>query len=151
MLTCRRFIAFLMIVLFLPDAALARASLQLCLGNDGHRVVEPLAAAHLHGGHASVQKAAAERLNLPPDTVPRCQGDECRDVLIGKEALSSTRNNSELIHKIASDQPGKILMVPSTPPLSYGTFIKAAIGTGSTFVIVRDPRLVSHATVVLLN
>ena len=149
MLTCRRFVAFLMIVLFLPGAALAGLPLQLCLGIDGHRVVEYVATAHKHSGHASVQKAANEHRFLPSGLTTH--GDDCRDVLIGTEAVSSTRNNSELIHKIASDQPGKTLTSrPAQPPFCR-PFIQDADGTGSALVVVRDPRLVSLATVVLLN
>ena len=151
MLHCRRLIAYFLIVLFLPAVALAGVPLQLCLGNDGHRVVEPLAIAHHHRGHISDQKAAVERNVFAPGTHLKFHGDDCRDVLIGTEAVSSTRNNSELIHQIASDQPGKTLVMPSTQPLSCRTFIRAADRTTSAFVIVRDPRLVSLATVVLLN
>ena len=151
MLHCRRLIAYFLIVLFLPAVALAGVPLQLCLGNDGHRVVEPLAIAHHHRGHISDQKGAVGRNLFAPGTHLKFLGDDCRDVLIGAEAVSSTRNNSELMHKIASDQPGKILTTrPAQPPFCR-PFIQEADGTGSASVIVRDPRLVSLATVVLLN
>ena len=150
MLTCRRFIAFLMIVLFLPGADLAGVPLQWCLGNDGHRIVEPVATAHQHSGHASVQKVAAERHILPASTLLRSHGHECRDVLIGTEAVSSTRNNSELKHKLASDRPDTTLDSAAGESPSYCIFDQAPCGTGRAVAAHRDPRLVSLATIVLL-
>ena len=47
----RRRIAILMILLFAPNTVVAAGPLNLCLGSDGHRVIEPLLEMHHHKGH----------------------------------------------------------------------------------------------------
>lgn len=154
MLSCRRFIAVFMIVLCLPGAALAAMPLRMCVGSDGHRVVEQLDSIGHHlrcqDSHSTFSVLHIAQSNSASGYEPSTVSKNCRDVLIGgavaclRTATDGKRNATSNIPTFAMSSATVELPIREMFAINLGAARKA-------IVLDRDPRLVSHATVVLLN
>ena len=147
----RRLIALIIIVLFAPNAVVAAGSLNLCLGIDGHRVVEPLFAAHNHPEHREPANSSGSAVQILTTKILKSDPRGCRDFIFHSSIQSGTRCASKF-EKQSGGVDQSYLAISDAPPFVFRCcFGGLSVKHGTYQLLATDPRLVSLATVVLLN
>ena len=147
----RRLIAFIMIALFAPNAVLASGPLSLCLGSDGHRVIEPLFKAHNHSEYRKLTNSSGSAVPILGTKNLKPEQNGCRDVILETSIQSGTRWASEF-EKQSCGVGKSFLAISDAPSFVFrGCFNRLSARHETYKLFGRDPRLVSLATVVLLN
>jgi hypothetical protein len=138
----RRVLTVLLLALFIP-ATLVAGSLRLCIGNDGHRMVE---FAHNSMHHQNDQVADVKKENVS-HTVNVENGPDCID--IGLQATAAVTFSS--IKKPSTDDGGHSPLHIATTPLAFQPEQITVASSGCAVSrVAGDPRLDALSTVILL-
>lgn len=138
----RRIVATLLLILFVP-ATLVAGSMRLCIGNDGHQMVEFV---HSSMHHQNDQVADVVHENAV-DMTSLETGPDCVD--IGLQAPATVTFSS--IKKQSTDDGGPSpLLIPTTPLSFEPVQIPVARRGFAVSHVAEDPRLDALSTVILL-
>ena len=147
----RRLIAILMIVLFAPNTVVAAGPLNLCLGSDGHRVIEPLLEMHHHKGHTEAGESNRASKGAADSEVVTAGPSGCCDILFDTSDLAMPRDGLAVAKQCAPSNAFFIL-VPHALSVARASFLRGLdVKCRKYDLLATDPRLVDLATVVLLN
>lgn len=137
----RRLIAALLLVLFVPATVVA-GSMRLCIGNDGHRMVE-FVHSSMHHQNDQVSDVAHENSS---QTISLESGPDCIDISLQTTATGTFSSIKKQSTDDGGDSP---LPIASTPFVVPPAQILVA---SSGYAVPRfgDPRLDALSTVILL-
>lgn len=138
----RRHLTVLLLALFIP-ATLVAGSMRLCIGNDGHQMVE-FAHSPMHHQNDQVADVAHEKAS---QTASLENGPDCID--IGLQTTATVTFSS--IKKQSTDDGGDSPLQIATPPFAYKLQQDlVASGGYAELRVAGDPRLDALSTVILL-
>ena len=137
----RRLIAALLLVLFIPAIVVA-GPMWLCIGKDGHRMVE-FVHSSMHHQNEQVADVAHQKAS---QTDGLETGPDCVD--IGLQAPATVTFSS--IKKQSTDEGGPSPLLNATTPLAFQPGHPVAWSGYAAPRVAGDPRLDALSTVILL-
>ncbi|MEZ5900046.1 MAG: hypothetical protein R3D51_11210 [Hyphomicrobiaceae bacterium] len=137
----RRSLTVLLLALFIPATVVA-GSMRLCIGNDGHRMVE-FVHSSMHHQNDHVVDVAPEKAS---QTVSLENGPDCID--IGLQATATVTFSS--IKKQSTDDGGDSPLQIGTTPLVFQPEQILVASSSYAVALSGDPRLDALSTVILL-
>lgn len=137
----RRVLTVLLLALFIPATVVA-GSMRLCIGNDGHRMVE-FAHSSMHHQNDQVADVAHEKVSQSASLE---NGPDCID--IGLQATATSTFSS--IKKQSTDDGGKMPFHVGAIPLVLPLAQIVVATNGYAVPLSGDPRLDALSTVFLL-
>lgn len=147
----RKFVAVILLVVFAPATILAAMPLQLCVGDDGHRVVERLFASDHHedGAHAESVSTVTPQSQMDVDETKASESG-CTDMVMLSGGQASVRSATSL----DGTDLVNLLSVAGLACSQSHTVISVC-DSGAAVQPARrvqcDPLLAIRATTVLLN
>ena len=147
MISFRRIIACLLIMVFASASVLAATSFKLCFGADGHRAIEAVVTPH---HHAQAVSTAAKSV-VSKATSQTASNADCYDVGLFDTYQRQFRTGAKIEERGPLKVFGAFLAVYSHVSLEVVMCDSGSARHVDEGLIRPDPHLASLATIVLLN
>jgi hypothetical protein len=154
----RKFVAIFLIIVFAPATVLAAIPFELCVGADGHRVIETtffpnhhtssFHATSQHGEHSDVTDLT---LSAGADATATTADLGCVDIPVQLINQAAPRKQASLTCRPVSEPSAAAVLSYPQPILASPLFDSVVPKHHAEGGVLHDPRLAIRATTVLRN